>query len=56
LSIVFLSSPLDFIDLLHFVSCNEDGGDGDDVVLEVAPHTVDEALFDEIVYEFAKLD
>lgn len=48
--------PLHLVDLLHLESGYEDRGNRDCVVLVIAPHPVDEALFDEVVDVFSVLD
>ena len=48
--------PLDLVDLFHLKTSNQDRGYCDGVVLVVAPHSVDEALFDEVVDVFSVLD
>lgn len=56
LSIGGFSLPLDLVDLLHLEPGDQDRGYRDGVVLVVAPHPVDEALFHKVVDVFSVLD
>lgn len=58
LSAVFLLFSLvpDVVDISHFEPGDKDGGQGDDIVGEVAPLTVNQALLNKVVDVFSELD
>lgn len=51
-----LLAPSDLVDVNHFESGDENGGDGDNVLRVVAPHSVDEALLHKVVDVLSILD
>lgn len=46
----------DVVDISHFEPGDKDGGQGDDIVGEVAPLTVNQALLNKVVDVFSELD
>lgn len=56
MSIRLFFLPFDLVDLFHLKTSNQDRGYCDGVMLVIAPHSVDEALFNKVVDVFSILD